>query len=1256
MTHRTKQEDRNYLEFVDATSGDFYKPELAGLKVAVCSAVDATGAPAHRAKDVGLFDPRCLRFHDLQRPGPAGADERYLSIQTVNTFDADYQPTRDGDSPYAQPDFFTALNRSTREADTSGRSAIPGSHRRIIDSEDGLYALSLTLNEVNLPEPGTSAGGDDEAAEPITVPEGVAFREAGTESGSGGTVTRYQPSVSFGGFTVFGEAAVEAAKRVLKEGGTLEQARTAAKKAAGMPVSQAEQEAADATNTSQTREPPAAPPDDDGEGEVVASPVPGGYVSARSGKTGMLGTYFTPETGAGLFVGREGHEIGILPVRHDAQVALSKELIGRWHILRDDATAIPEQKTGKLIKGMFLPDKSVANQDSALGHETMQLRPCVRISAEDIPPGRPPLPPFPPQPPKPENDTGKPPEGSGGPRGPEEGGPKRGPRENDPQAPELGGSSGEALTTPPQPPVRRPETGGGSGSGDGSSGGTPTPTGGGGPETGGGLPPVTNPQSQVRDLGAQGTPCPNATSGAAVTGSGGANTTGGQTTTGGSSTGGTIPSGGGLTTTSGAGATGASGGYTLGGGVSYGPGKSGALTTRGFPAVTTTPGGQLAVGGQAAGAAAASDPKLDARVNLERGLNPLGNPFLDYNGDPISPVDFNPLNDPRVPLEALPKIEDLPRNQQAIARAQRAARAKRQERQRKADQTRDQRLEERQAQRERETKERFDQREQELQDRIEKAPQGEAGRAERERLKRELDRNQKQREKQQERDAKQRERNERTKRNRERDEARAKARREREEARRARRTKRARESNATSSGAGMVIDVNTGHGIGVIPGRGTVDDPDELRDFFEGDPAEERSKFGDWNTANSPTPIWGTIGGPATVGDALALYSLQLAATREVVNAAFAGPGYLESNVALVHKNTSGNPPAGSTIGNEVTAELGEVIVTGGRTGVAPLSVPSTLVAKSGGSIYATGGGLIDVVRSVRGGGSITDLRPGVLVTTTVADGQPEPKADAFAYGQDRKFAVDYAGGVNGRSGSFVSAPGQTGNAFRVGASAEPGRVGASVDDYFTISTKGLVTATKGALHLPEVAAALELADGYPTIQNIAGTPTFVAADGTETQLGGSGSDVTTPSALPGTGLVEFWTNSSFVSTKYTRQGQAVTVAARLVCSGDPGASGAFYCQFHADTSWEINDEAMGVDWTNADGNAVPVGQGMAIDADTNTFYPITVIYKSDGGSANNGSFFAVNGSPMASVDSSTNPFNWTTNDVLILNFTVTLL
>src|SRR5690606_8710795 len=77
---------------VDATGDDFYAlGGRFGTQVGVLhKRHEQSEQPYAAAEGTGFFDPRALRWHDLQRETERGVSDRRMAIQVVNDFDAPY--------------------------------------------------------------------------------------------------------------------------------------------------------------------------------------------------------------------------------------------------------------------------------------------------------------------------------------------------------------------------------------------------------------------------------------------------------------------------------------------------------------------------------------------------------------------------------------------------------------------------------------------------------------------------------------------------------------------------------------------------------------------------------------------------------------------------------------------------------------------------------------------------------------------------------------------------------------------------------------------------------------------------------------------------------------------------------------------------------------------------------------------------------------------------------------------------------------
>lgn len=503
------------LALVDATSGDWDDMGLAAaIRVGVLSKVrDITGTAI--VEDDGFWDPYCLRWHDMQKETPSGDADRRMSITTVNDYEGVYSEVEDDVSaPFGQTEVFDVKNRSTRERDLSGRVALPGSHRKIVDSEDGLYALAQTFVEIEIGSSSSVSGGTGSTPE---IP-GVVFREAGTTSGTGGSVTTTQPFVAVNGLSFFGDAAISAAREAANVPGAeaIDVARAASAAARGLPPPPPRTRTRP-PNESVTKPAELDPIEDCGP---PISPKPGGYLWNGT-RVGLLGTIYSLE-GEFLdyFTGVEGTPIGAAAIRHDAKFYMAPDHVGRIKFVDDDVSQV-KVVSGRLFKGAMYRDTSLANSDTDVCGETNQWRPAIRVDAK-IPAGDPPPPPEPPpwvQPPPEDEGPGL----HGPPQDPEEitSRPRGGGGSGDGGGVEKKEPTGVGIGNPPEPKklVSTPFSGG-----DGKppedkdkdKDEEEKPRGPTGSDPG---DPVTgNPVSQERDFEGPGVACPNTTAGEVLKG------------------------------------------------------------------------------------------------------------------------------------------------------------------------------------------------------------------------------------------------------------------------------------------------------------------------------------------------------------------------------------------------------------------------------------------------------------------------------------------------------------------------------------------------------------------------------------------------------------------------------------------------------------------------------------------------------------------------------------------------------------------
>ncbi|MEK9811359.1 MAG: hypothetical protein VW362_12980, partial [Candidatus Nanopelagicales bacterium] len=133
------------LPLIDASIGVWGDENSFVTPVTVVSGLNDDGFPESDDESAGFLDPDSFRWHVLK---PASGDRR-LTVQIMNDYEAGLEDYQDGGAPY-HDEWHHVRNRSTRESDHAGRSTVPGTHRRIVDSEDQRYALALTLDPIGM--------------------------------------------------------------------------------------------------------------------------------------------------------------------------------------------------------------------------------------------------------------------------------------------------------------------------------------------------------------------------------------------------------------------------------------------------------------------------------------------------------------------------------------------------------------------------------------------------------------------------------------------------------------------------------------------------------------------------------------------------------------------------------------------------------------------------------------------------------------------------------------------------------------------------------------------------------------------------------------------------------------------------------------------------------------------------------------------------------------------------------------------------
>jgi hypothetical protein len=1058
-----------HAPWFDVTEGFYDLGQGYAADVPILSALDEDfGDPVQDkgGADLAALEPRSYRLHDLQKVTPYGSDDRRLSVQVWDDYEAEYADADPRSAPFGQTEWITPKNRSTRVADNKGRVAVHSSHRRLIDSEDERYALALTMREIGFGETPPGGTTQPDATDDVGggLPPGVSPFEAGIqETEDGRRISRASAGISIGGVTIFGEAAKQAALDALARGGSVQDAQrwaiAAAQGTSFPPLLDADPDGGEAR-----AEPP--PPDLNPGGSVGPLERPAGYVTNNE-RIGLLGTVFTLEGVAGsYFAGRDETAIGPMAIRDDAQFSAGPEQVGRLHMKADEDAAGIEFAAGRKFKGWLGFDTSLANVDTEVGLETGQWPVIVPVTA-DVPPSKPPPPIGIPG----GGPTGTGPVGVGG-------GPKGGP---------AGGG-----------PPGGPGSGGG---GDPEGEGPDDTTGGGGdPETPVRIghdpipgedpaPEVSMPGGQARDFESPGTPCPNSTAGVLVGGGG----TGTPAPTPGSTT--NRPS------------------IVVGS-------DGGARDMAGYPAFTKVPGG-VAVGGIEGlpfGLPGGRPPRgFDVGpADDTPGNIPLGLP----GGAPSGGFDVEPGPDQGIPHRG----EERARAK-ALAERRAEAEARRKAQQEAGDKKRQDEIDRLEGSAKFNDKAAADARAEGDSSAARRAER----KARRARRKAEEARKRDERikEKRQKREdyknKKKAEKERRKKAKKERSRKRKEARKKRlEEARRKKKEREEQDGKPKGDPEGAWLIDTTPVGFGE-PAISVGDVPQSQAAAIEAQ--EETSNFGDWNVANMPIPALGGPDGMPTLEVWTHYATHAMRAQQAILLGAFGGPGYLASNIAVRHENTPGNPPASSSIGSHWTAYPGESIF-GTPPAVEFVSIleaqpgskiragydPSTPKGPKGGPIAGAGnaGGEgenegpesnwappFQFVREFRGGGTVEDDRPLVVLVNDKGAGDGISVGPMIS-GDGGRFEVDEDSGIAGGSVTIYGYPGEDGNAFTVGG-ARPTSSTNNTPDPSTQNDWVYIDNSEGALN---VTTGLQVKNGalitlFPEGTEATGAEVGYTADGT---------------------------------------------------------------------------------------------------------------------------------------------------------------
>jgi hypothetical protein len=219
------------------------------------------------------------------------------------------------------------------------------------------------------------------------------------------------------------------------------------------------------------------------------------------------------------------------------------------------------------------------------------------------------------------------------------------------------------------------------------------------------------------------------------------------------------------------------------------------------------------------------------------------------------------------------------------------------------------------------------------------------------------------------------------------------------------------------------------------------------------------TRFGAWNAANAPMSYLGQPGAPRTLEGWSHLATATTRSLQRIVVGAFGGPDYLAANMAVVHRNRTGNPPTGSRLGAHWNAIPGAPPLDIGR-GQDVVELVSTLEAPEGTTATAGSSAVVRIIREHIGGGSIRDRRPLVLLENERAINRGRVDADMIS-DMERRFYVGSKSELTAAKLRAYRIPGETGRLFEVGSMVERSRV--VTDSYLWVdSADGILESSKG--------------------------------------------------------------------------------------------------------------------------------------------------------------------------------------------------
>lgn len=297
-----------------------------------------------------------------------------------------------------------------------------------------------------------------------------------------------------------------------------------------------------------------------------------------------------------------------------------------------------------------------------------------------------------------------------------------------------------------------------------------------------------------------------------------------------------------------------------------------------------------------------------------------------------------------------------------------------------------------------------------------------------------------------------------------------------------------------------------------------------------GVPGGGSAPVGSWTLANYPVQVFGTPGAPASLEDSVRLSQMQAQAHQAQWLAFAGGPGFLAANVAAIAQNDRPDAPApGHILGSRTVAGPGSTVYLQPGDGAHALEVRSILQAQDGATVLAEGGGILQVVREVRGPGAVTDNRP-LISLDNERGAEGVATGDLIAERREQRFVVSATGSATASQMQALVPAGDARSPLVVGVRPANSRTAESTWLDFDRDSGAMQT------YKPQQLVAVTAhpdATTHCQIYNLNGVPYVQEPDGTKTDLtAGGGGGVTDHGAL--TGLADD-DHSQYLRTDGTR-------------------------------------------------------------------------------------------------------------------------